>query len=139
MLRSIRIRPGFWIPGVLVSAVSMAVAFAYPGNFTPQTSGAFAGAKANKGVVHADKTGGKVMLHLSEEFVIPDTPDPHWQLVDSKGNAVLMKRLKIKDDKVNRSLEVPCTMTDVAKVQIWCAFAETNLGEAAFNPPVTVR
>jgi len=25
---------------------------------------------------------------------------------------------------------------DIAKVQIWCAFAETVLGEAAFDPPV---
>ena len=25
------------------------------------------------------------MLTLSEDFKVPDTPDPHWQVVDSKG------------------------------------------------------
>lgn len=33
---------------------------------------------------------------LSDDFVIPDTPDPHWQLVDSDGNFCLVDRLKTK-------------------------------------------
>src|SRR3989441_4966258 len=29
--------------------------------------------------------GGQSVLTLSEDFKVPDTPDPHWQVVDSKG------------------------------------------------------
>ena len=35
-----------------------------------------------------------------------------------------------------RTAVSPSDIRDVAKVQIWCAFAETVLGEAAFDPPV---
>jgi len=42
----------------------------------------------------------------------------------------------VKGDKVNRSIMVPAYVPEVAKVQIWCAFAETLLGEAAFDKPV---
>jgi len=31
---------------------------------------------------------------------------------------------------------VPKYVKNVAKVQIWCAFAEVNLGEASFSSPV---
>ena len=34
------------------------------------------------------------------------------------------------------TLSVPKYVPDIAKVQIWCAFAETNLGEAVFQHPV---
>ena len=37
---------------------------------------------------------------------------------------------------MNRSLVVSSYVPDVAKVQIWCAVAETLLGEAAFEKPV---
>jgi hypothetical protein len=76
------------------------------------------------------------VLRLSDDFVIPDTPAPHWQLVDSKGNTYLLNRLKIKGDKYNQTLVVPAYVKDVAKVQIWCAFAEVLLGEASFEKPV---
>jgi hypothetical protein len=36
----------------------------------------------------------------------------------------------------NREITVPKYVPDIAKVQIWCAFAETNLGEATFEHPV---
>jgi len=42
----------------------------------------------------------------------------------------------IKGDKMNKSIVVPDYVKDIAKVQMWCAFAETNLGEAAFENPV---
>ena len=100
------------------------------------TSGPFQGAKANKGTVMHTTEGGKSMLALSDDFVVPDTPDPHWQLVDSKGNVYLLDRLPLKGDKVARSIEVPHYVHDVAKVQIWCAFAQTVLGEASFSSPV---
>jgi len=99
-------------------------------------SDAFAGVKANTGFVDAMKENGKTLLRLSDDFVIPDAPAPHWQLVDSKGNAYLLNRLKIKGDKYNQTLVVPAYVKDVAKVQIRCAFAEVLLGEASFEKPV---
>jgi hypothetical protein len=76
------------------------------------------------------------ILTLSDDFVVPDTPAPHWQVVDSKGQVFLLNRLKIKEDKYNQTITVPVYVKDIAKVQIWCAFAETLLGEAKFAAPV---
>src|SRR3989442_11439371 len=96
----------------------------------------FQGAKANTGTVTHTVKEGKNTLTLSDDFKVPGTPDPHWQVVDSKGNTYLLQKLSIKGDKVNRKITVPKYVPDIAKVQIWCAFAETNLGEAAFEHPV---
>jgi len=100
------------------------------------TSSRFEGPKANTGTVSHSKQGHMNVLTLSDDFVVPDTPAPHWQVVDSKGNTFLLNRLKIKGDKINQSITVPPYVKDVAKVQIWCAFAETLLGEAKFADPV---
>jgi len=100
------------------------------------TSAKFEGAKANTGTVTHSKQGNMNVLSLSNDFVVPDTPAPHWQVVDSKGNTYLLQRLKIKGDKYNQTITVPAYVKDVAKVQIWCAFAETLLGEAKFATPV---
>ena len=100
------------------------------------TSSTFAGSKANKGTVAHVLEGGKSVLVLSDDFVVPDTPAPHWQLVDSKGNVYLLNRLVIKGDKLNKTLAIPAFVPDVAKVQVWCAFAETVLGEASFTKAV---
>ena len=99
-------------------------------------SGPFQGAKANKGFVTHTTQDGKSTLTLSDDFVAPQTPDPHWQVVDSNGKTYLLDRLMTKNQKVKKSITVPEYVPDVAKVQIWCAFAETNLGEAAFEHPV---
>ena len=99
-------------------------------------SGPFQGAKANTGSVTHTTENGNSVLTLSDDFKSPDTPDPHWQVVDSKGNVYLLQKLSIKGDKMNRKITVPKYVPDIAKVQIWCAFAETNLGEAAFEHPV---
>jgi hypothetical protein len=98
------------------------------------TSNPFQGPKANKGTVTHSVREGKSVLTLSDDFVVPDTPDPHWQLVDSDGNVYLLDRLKIKSlpDSFKKEITVPAYVKDVAKVQIWCAFAEANLGEASF-------
>jgi len=56
--------------------------------------------------------------------------------VDSNGKTYLLDRLMTKDKKVKKSIVVPEYVPDVVKVQMWCAFAETNLGEAAFVQPV---
>ena len=100
------------------------------------TSKAFSGPKANKGTVTHSKMNGKNMLTLSDDFVVPDTPDPHWMLVDSKGTTFLVQKLKVKNDGYNKSIEIPAYVKDVKKVIIWCAWAETNLGEAEFTQAV---
>lgn|SRR5262249_7749218 len=96
----------------------------------------FAGPKANKGYVIHTKQGNDSILTLSDDFVVPDTPDPHWRVIDSKGTVYDLAKLKIKNDGYNKSIKLPPYVKDVAKVVIWCAFAETNLGEASFDTPV---
>lgn len=72
----------------------------------------------------------------SGEFQVPGSPDPHWQVVDSKGTVYLLDRVKLKDDKINTSITVPSYVPDIAKVQMWCAWAEVVLGEAPFAASV---
>ena len=100
------------------------------------TSSKFAGPKANTGTVTHTVVDGKNVLTLSDDFKVPGTPDPHWQVVDSKGNTYLLQKLSIKGDKLNRSITLPAYIQNVSKVQIWCAFAEVVLGEASFEHPV---
>ncbi len=105
------------------------------------TSSKFQGGKANTGTVTHMVKDGKNILTLSDDFKTPETPDPHWQVVDSKGNTYLLQKLTVKSgalksDKLNKSITVPDYVHDVAKVQIWCAWAEANLGEASFEQPV---
>ena len=106
------------------------------------TSRPFAGGKVNGGTVTFSSTGGKNVLTLSDDFKVPDTPDPHWQVVDAKGNAYLLQRLGAKSlgglvkDRINMSITLPAYIKDVAKVQIYCAWAETILGEAPFSAPL---
>ena len=102
------------------------------------TSTKFQGPKANTGTVTHAVKDGRSILTLSDDFKVPGTPDPHWQVVDSKGNTYLLQKLTIKGDKVNRSITLPAYVPDVSKVQIWCAFAEVVLGEASFQQPVQV-
>jgi hypothetical protein len=101
-----------------------------------QKSGPFKGPKANTGFVTSSVEGGKIVLALSNDFKTPDTPDPHWQVVDSKGTVYDLQKIAIKDNKMNRKITLPSYVRDVAKVVIWCAWAETNLGEASFEKPV---
>jgi hypothetical protein len=103
--------------------------------FTAVTSRVFAGAKANKGTVVLDMRDGAYTLTLSEDFVTPDTPAPHWRLVDSSGNTYLLQRLKTKDKDAqgNRSITVADYIHDIAKVEIYCAWAEVVLGETTFD------
>ncbi len=62
--------------------------------------------------------------------------DPHWQVVDSRGSVYPLDRLKLHEDKINTSITVPSYIPDIAKVQIWCAWAEVLLGETSFSKPV---
>jgi hypothetical protein len=100
------------------------------------TTTQFAGAKANRGTVTHSVRAGQSVLTLSDDFVVPDTPDPHWQLVDSNGNVYLLDKLKLKGDRVKKEIVIPGYVQNVAKIQIWCAWAEANLGEASFSSPV---
>lgn len=98
----------------------------------------FVGAKVNDGTVTHSKQGKQNILTLSEDFKVPNTPAPHWQVVDTKGNVYLLQRLVVKGDKFNKTIMVPSYVHDIAKVQIWCAWAEALLGEASFQKPVTL-
>ena len=106
------------------------------------TSKPFSGAKVNAGTVTHSVKDGKNVLTLSSDFKMPDTPDPHWQVVDSTGNTYLLQRLGVKNlggvakDKINMSITLPAYVKDVAKVQIYCAWAEAVLGEAPFSAPM---
>ena len=104
-------------------------------------TGVFKGAKVNAGTVSHELKDGKHVLTLSDDFKSPETPDPHWQVVDSQGRVYLLNRLMMKGglvggDKLNRTIALPAYIQDVAKVQIWCAWAEALLGEASFASPV---
>ncbi len=103
------------------------------------TSSQFQGPKANKGHVTHSTRDGKSVLTLSEDFVVPDTPDPHWRVVDSDGNVYDLDKLKKKallGDKYQKEIVLPSYVKNVSKVIIWCAWAEANLGEASFSSPV---
>jgi hypothetical protein len=109
------------------------------------TSRPFSGAKVNGGTVTHTTKDGKDVLTLSDDFKVPDTPDPHWQIVDAKGNTYLLQRLGVKSlgglvkDRVNMSITLPTYIKDVVKVQIYCAWAEAVLGEAPFGSQMTMN
>src|SRR5262250_280063 len=120
----------------LLAGVNLAASAGIGHAADTHTSKPFSGVKANAGTVTHSKEGGQNVLTLSDDFKVPDTPDPHWQVVDSKGAVYQLDRLQAKNGKYNKSLTLPAYIHDVAKVQIWCAFAETLLGEAQFESPV---
>jgi hypothetical protein len=121
---------------VLLLAMTAAVsAFAQEMHASSQ----FQGPKANKGHVTHSTRDGKSVLTLSDDFAVPDTPDPHWQVVDSDGQVYQLDKLKKKSllgDKFQKEIVVPSYVKNVSKVVIWCAWAEANLGEASFSSPV---
>lgn len=109
------------------------------------TSKRFSGPKVNDGTVTHSVKDGRHVLTLSGDFKVPDTPDPHWQVVDSQGNVYLLQRLGVKNlggiakDRINTTITLPAYIRDVATVQIYCAWAEAVLGEAAFAAPQMTR
>ena len=125
---------------VMLGIAAALVVGAGAANAQGQTSRPFTGAKVNAGTVTHTMQDGKHVLTLSSDFQVPDTPDPHWQIVDSKGRVFLLQRLKIKGalagvagDRINTAITLPSYIEDVAKVQIYCAWAEAVLGETTFN------
>ncbi len=99
------------------------------------TSNMFQGPKANTGTVSHYVENGKSMLKVSDDFKVPDTPAPTWRVVDSKGNIYTLDAFKIKGGE-KRAVVVPSYIHDIAKVQVYCAFAEVLLGETSFSSPV---
>ena len=126
----------FLLRGLLMTTMLFAVSAVAQ---DAHTTGQFQGPKANKGHVTHSTRDGKSVLTLSDDFVVPDTPDPHWRVVDSDGNVYDLDKLKKKSligDKYQKEIVVPSYVKNVSKVVIWCAWAEANLGEASFNSPV---
>jgi len=99
------------------------------------TSTMFQGPKANTGTVMHSIENGKSILRVSADFKVPDTPAPTWRVVDTKGNIYTLDAFKTKSGE-KREVTVPSFVRDIAKVQVWCAFAEVLLGESSFAPPV---
>ena len=126
----------FLLRGLLTATMLFAVsAVAQDAHMTGQ----FQGPKANRGHVSHSTRDGKSVLTLSDDFVVPDTPDPHWEVVDSDGQVYVLDKLKTKafiGDKFKKEIVVPSYVKNVSKVVIWCAWAEVNLGEASFSSPV---
>lgn len=102
-------------------------------------SGAFKGVEVNGGFASLYKKGNRWHLKASPDFKIPTSPAPHWQVIDSRGNVYLLQRLTLVGDKTNLDIALPSYIQSVAKVQIWCSFAEVNLGEASFAKAVNLR
>jgi hypothetical protein len=126
----------FFLRGLLMTTMLFAVSAVAQ---DAHTTGQFQGPKANKGHVTHSTRDGKSVLTLSDDFMVPDTPDPHWQVVDSDGQVYLLDKLKKKallGDKYQKEMVLPSYVKNVKKVVIWCAWAEANLGEASFSSPV---
>ena len=121
---------------VALMVLALTVAVAGGAGAADQTSGPFAGKAVNGGTVTVSQQGGTTTLTLSTDFQVPGSPDPHWQVVDTRGTVYLLDRLKLKDDRIQTSITVPGYVPSIAKVQIWCAWAEVVLGETAFASPV---
>ena len=99
------------------------------------TSSMFQGPKANTGTVVHSYENGKSILRVSSDFKVPDTPAPTWRVIDSKGDIYTLDAFKIKAGE-KREVEVPSYIKDIAKVQVYCAWAQVVLGEAAFQTAV---
>jgi len=113
---------------------------AFAAKIEMHTSSQFQGPKANTGTVSHYVENGKSMLKVSDDFKVPDTPAPTWRVVDSTGNIYTLDAFKIKGTLGNnaekREVEVPSYVKDIAKVQVYCAWAQVLLGEASFSSPV---
>ena len=126
------------LPGSALLTIAAMLITVTAASAQTRTTRPFTGAKVNGGTVTSAVKNGKTVLTLSDDFKVPDTPDPHWQVVDSRGQVFLLQRLGVKSlggivkDRVNMSITLPDYVKDVATVQIYCSWAEAVLGEAPF-------
>ena len=126
-----RVLSVFAVTALLVTANSFAA------KMDVHTSSKFEGPKANTGTVMHYNEGGKSMLKVSDDFKVPDTPAPTWRVVDSKGNIYTLDAFKIKSgNNEKREVVVPAYVSNIVKVQVYCAWAEVLLGEASFSQAV---
>jgi hypothetical protein len=95
------------------------------------TTEKFQGPKANTGTATHAIENGKSILRVSSDFKVPDTPAPTWRVVDSNGNIYTLDAFKIKGGE-KREVVVPGYVPNIAKVQVYCAWAQVLLGEASF-------
>ena len=99
------------------------------------TTSMFQGPKANTGTAVHVIENGKSILRVSQDFRVPDTPAPTWRIVDSGGNIYTLDAFKVKGGE-KREVVVPSYVPNIAKVQVYCAWAQVLLGEASFPSPV---
>jgi hypothetical protein len=104
-------------------------------NMDHHKSSMFAGPKANTGTVSHVYENGKSVLRVSPDFKVPDTPAPTWRIVDSTGTVYTLDAFKIKGGE-KREVMVPAYVKDIARVQVYCAWAQVLLGEAGFQMAV---
>src|ERR1051326_7713622 len=116
-----------------VLSVFAVLALLVPGNsfaakMDVHTSSQFQGPKANTGTVMHFNENGKSMLKVSDDFKVPDTPAPTWRAVDNKGNVYTLDAFKIKGtlggNAEKREVVVPAYVSNIVKVQVYCAWAE---------------
>jgi hypothetical protein len=127
---------GFFMLGLcsMVAAVGLFTAangFAADAHMTSK----FEGVKANSGTASHARSGNSDTLTWSEDFKIPETLAPYWQVVDAKGNVYLLNRLAIKGQAEPHD-QSAVLRPRCGEVQIWCAYAEVLLGEASFPKPI---
>jgi hypothetical protein len=122
-----------------VAAIALTVN-SYASKMEAHATSQFQGPKANTGTAIHYVENGKSMLKVSDDFKVPDTPAPTWRVVDSRGNIYTLDAFKIKGtlggNAEKREVEVPSYVKDIAKVQVYCAWAQVVLGEAKFSSPV---
>jgi hypothetical protein len=117
------------------SIAMLASSLAFGVDRGPHTSTQFAGSKARTGSVTHEYQNGSGILRVSQDFKVPDTPAPTWRIVDSNGTVYTLDAFKIKGGE-KRQVNVPGYVKDIAKVEVYCAWAEVLLGEAKFPSPV---
>ncbi|MCC6293256.1 MAG: hypothetical protein IT164_11450 [Bryobacterales bacterium] len=121
----------FALAGLMTAASATLAANKADGHTTTQ----FHGPKANTGTAMHTYENGKSILRVSDDFKVPDTPAPTWRIVDSKGVVYTLDAFKIKGGE-KRMVVVPPYVNNIAKVQVYCAWAEVLLGEAPFSSAV---
>lgn len=119
----------------LAVSLSTGAALADRHNSADHRTNQFKGAKANTGMAVHYVENGKPMLKVTDDFKVPDTPAPTWRAIDSRGNIYTLDAFKIKGGE-KRQIALPPYIKDLAKIQVYCAWAEVLLGEASFNAPV---